>query len=612
MHSGWYMVVVNKRKSLRLKNRTKYFSPDTTRTHVRFSSPDSYQSRQIKIEGYETRLYWQFRYCEEHNGQTFFYTLTYNDAHLPKHYGINCFDYEHLRDLFTGGFRKRLLRKYGTTFKYFVGAELGDGKGSRGMHNNPHYHVLFFLEPAKDDRYDYVPISSEDFRHLVRLYWQGFDEATDGYRDYNEALYGIAREGENVGKVTDYRAINYVAKYVCKDAQLKLQEEKVERTIRYREKKSAKMDPEVYKQFLHADIYDLYNTPMNASKTEWCFDDKRLLVELLPDYYAAHISIFGDVPDEVIRYKEDVTEVMRVYHLWNRFNDFVDKYIEDKVKEGISEYRNRFSNKCRISQGVGDYALQFIGDKLNPTFQVPSKEGFKNRPMSQYYYRKLFTDVIVPTEMTPTGKVRTYAPIRVLNDDGIRYKVNKLDERIRTMAVKASNNLALVLANEELYEKMKASDINTEVFMSHSEFLRKLDKAREENVNIFQRYAEYKLVYEDRFFRIPSFGDDDVFDFPRIDVLGDYARFLIPSVYSVSCSDLRLDAFLDSNCEDYLPYSQHPYFLRYIGIFAVLDMCADYWFIQGDVKAQREAEEIAATKRFHSQRKLKEFYSQFK
>lgn len=48
---------VNKKKSIRLINRTKYFDPATCRTHVSFSSPESYQSRQIKIEGYESRLY---------------------------------------------------------------------------------------------------------------------------------------------------------------------------------------------------------------------------------------------------------------------------------------------------------------------------------------------------------------------------------------------------------------------------------------------------------------------------------------------------------------------------------------------------------------------------
>ena len=114
---------VNKKKCIKIKNRSNYFVPTKDKVKVTFSSPYTYQSRQIKIEGYETRLYYQYLWCEDHSGQTFFYTLTYNDKALPRHYGIVCFDYEDLRDLLTGGFRKQLLRKYGTTFKYFISAD---------------------------------------------------------------------------------------------------------------------------------------------------------------------------------------------------------------------------------------------------------------------------------------------------------------------------------------------------------------------------------------------------------------------------------------------------------------------------------------------------------
>lgn len=270
-------MTVNVKKPIRIKNNTKYFNPCTSKSRVTFSSPDSYQQRRIKIEGYETRLYWQFRYCEEHDGQTFFYTLTYNDEHLPKMYGLNCFDYEDLRDLLTGGFRKQLLRKYGTTFKYFIGAELGDGKGTRGMHNNPHYHILFFLEDAKNERFPYVKITPDEFRHLVRLYWQGFDEDTDGMQDYRTAKYGIAREGENVGKVTDFRAVSYCAKYVCKDAYLKRGESIVEKKVRFLTKKSYKRSMKSFEDFFDEWIVPNYNIPLNPKCTEWAYDNEELV-----------------------------------------------------------------------------------------------------------------------------------------------------------------------------------------------------------------------------------------------------------------------------------------------------------------------------------------------
>lgn len=119
----------NKKKPVTFVNRTHYFDPTVTKVRNTFVSPASYKFRQSKIEGYESRLYWQYRYCDEHNGQAFFYTLTYNDSNVPKYLGKNVFDYEDLRELLHGAFWKRLQRNYATDVKYFVGAELGDGKG---------------------------------------------------------------------------------------------------------------------------------------------------------------------------------------------------------------------------------------------------------------------------------------------------------------------------------------------------------------------------------------------------------------------------------------------------------------------------------------------------
>ena len=141
---------INVKKPIRLVNRTKYFIPDRDKTHVTFQSSSSFAFQRQKVENYETRLYYEFKRSQELGGQTFFYTLTYNDEHVPSYMGQRCFDYEDLRFLLNGGFRKILLRKYGTCFRYFVGAELGDGKGVRGESNNPHYHILFFLRPSEN------------------------------------------------------------------------------------------------------------------------------------------------------------------------------------------------------------------------------------------------------------------------------------------------------------------------------------------------------------------------------------------------------------------------------------------------------------------------------
>lgn len=593
-------MVVNSKKSITLKNRTTHFNPDTTKTKVSFSSPNTYQNRQIKIEGYETRLYWQFRYCDEHDGQTFFYTLTYNDAHLPHYYKFSCFDYEDLRDLLTGGFYQNLLRNYGTKFKYFVSAELGDGKGERGMHNNPHYHVLFFLENANDRRYPYKKITSLEFRHLVRRYWQGFDEDTDGYHDYKEAKYGIAREGEeNLGKVVDFRAVEYCAKYVCKDVKLKQNEQKLSNVVRFLTKRYYKFSEASYKKFLYEYIYPHYNIPMDSKHTKWLYDDEQLCNLINPSI----LTIKGTNIKCDFNYYF-VRDLINTEKLWNEYYDMVSEYVDEKVKDAIRIWRNRYCNKCRISNGVGDYALEFIKDKLNPVIQVPSETGFKNRPVSMYYYRKLFMDY---------NKDSNGSVIYTLNTDGMLYKMNKLPKQIEKLVEVTKNNVYNVIKNPILYDKMRESDINIENFLSYEEFLKKYNYLLNENKieEIYKKYAEYKLVYEHRFFRFNIDRDSNTFNFPDIDVYGDYSRFLVPSFYSVSRNPLMLDTFLESTPENYMPYSQHPYFLQYLRFFSMFDMCSDYFFIQEDNRRQKEAEEIAAVKRFHNIAKIKQFYKSF-
>ena len=412
------MAVIAK-KSCKFKNPTKYFNPSKDASHVVIPSSNSWQFKNRKIEGYETRLYWQFKYCQDVGGQTFFYTLTYNDNSVPHHYGVNCFDYEDLRDLLTGGFRKKLLRKYGTKFKYFVGAELGDGKGSRGLANNPHYHILFFLEPDDSGRYDYVKIEPLQFRSLVREYWQGIDQGED-FVDFKSLKYGIAKEGDNVGLVSDFRACAYVAKYVTKDITLKRKESDIRRILFSRYRKDLKDSLEFNYDFLNEVVFPYYNLPKD-SKGNWLFTKNEILSSCLPslmEFFDRIPSIYEDdiFPENTL--VTDVCLLCKKCDLWSSYYDFLNERLVELVDSGLTEWRNRFCNKCRVSQGVGDYALEYIKDIDNPTIEVPTKNGVKCRPLSLYYYRKLFYGVCRPKELTFNGKFVSHNPTRVLNRFG--------------------------------------------------------------------------------------------------------------------------------------------------------------------------------------------------
>lgn len=589
----------NKKKPLIIRNTTNYFNPETTRTYNSFSSPYTYQSRQQKIEAYETRLYWQYRYCEDHDGQTFFYTLTYNNRHLPSYYGQPCFDYNDLADIvFTGSFRMDLLRKYGTKMKYFVGAELGDGKGERGLLNNPHYHILFFLEPANDERYPYIKISPEHFRHLVRMAWQGFDEDIDGWHDYRKARKGIAREGEpegikmlTYGKVIDFRACMYCAKYVCKDAKLKRHERNLRR-------------------YLAQDLYDKY---YKSTESYIAFFNDYLSQEYHNDYVQGILKQFPDIlrGEPYTKERESAFHffmartINKVLGIAGEYSNFVRLWTKPMIMDYIKEYRNRYCNKCRISQGLGIYAIQQPGyDKFSGTIPVPdAKKGFKRRPISMFYYRKLFTRVVRDEE--------TGSPRYILNDDGVQYKMSRLPKQLDKLAAKAESHINLILSSRSLYNKMRESDCNEKVFSPYDEFLDNWNYLLTDNniKDIVKRYAEFKLIYENRYFAVPTGRIIPHRDFPVISPCDDYFRFI-----STPCFDRcphRLRSFFEDGNKGYVSYHSHDYFLRYLGIFDVLDLCADYFFVQNDDKAQAEAEQRAATKRFHDKLKLKEFYSSF-
>lgn len=573
------------KKPITVKNNTHYFDPNRTRTKNTFINPRTYYHRQQKIEGYENRLYWEWKWCNENNGQTFYYTLTYNDKNVPKYNGENCFDYEDLRDLINGAFAKKLLRKYGTKFKYFISAELGDGKGKRGLHNNPHYHILFFLRDAENEKYTYEKIPTREFRKLVKNYWQGFDEEEE-FKDYREAKKGIAKEGENEGLVTDYRAIQYCAKYVCKDVGLIKRENKIEQYYRLKYKKTVPTNPETYELFWDEIIKSKYNihTKNEKGKLIYKWNDKELFNLIRPK------NIIYKPTDEkyIFQYAGDIINAKK---LENEYKEFCNEIIERKIKEKINEYRNRYCNKCRISHGVGDYALSHIKDLMNPKIQIDTKKGVKARPINLYYYRKLYCNVI---------KDKKGNNVYILNQLGMKYKNEELQRNINKMHDKALAQLSTL--TEEKYNKIRQSSINTECFMYWNEVKNFIENGNKEET--IKRYCEYKLVYEGRFFEISNNG------YPKIDICNDYNNFIKPTIGMVEYRNNPISNFMENGCKGYMAYNTHTYFLQYMQFFNLFDTLADYYFIQEDEQKEKEAEEIKKTQRYFANTQFTNYINQ--
>lgn len=215
---------------MKILNKTHYFDY-TTAVYNTVVDPHSFAYESSKRQGYAQRLYYEFVDTSNLGGISLFYTLTYNDLHIPTWYDgkefYPCFSYEDIRYITNGALSKWLQRKFHCALRYFCACESGEGKGSRGLGNNPHYHFIFFLRPCvlKDGTLDpefKCPTPSQ-FRKKIRELWHG----TDGYIDYRDAKYGIAREGDNLGVCDSSAAFKYVSKYVLKDNLQKTLEGKV-------------------------------------------------------------------------------------------------------------------------------------------------------------------------------------------------------------------------------------------------------------------------------------------------------------------------------------------------------------------------------------------------
>lgn len=576
---------------IKLVNNTNYFCPAKTKVNLSVANPASFKFNLNKQEGYKSRLYYEFDYCEKHDGQTFFFTFTYNDAHIPSYEGIPCFDYKDLTNLLNGGLKQKLKRDFGTKFKYFVGAELGDGKGKRGLENNPHYHILFFLRP--DDGKDALPykkISRLEFRSLCRKYWQGFDQDVDGYHDFRTYGKGIVKEGKfDLGQVTDFRAINYVSKYVTKDTILQKREVDLMKLLFKRYFDQLYKEDFVRNNFFVAEVLPRFGVKFDdlPTKEDWFFyiaDTIRYIAPRVFDIAGITSNNYLDFFDSIIKEACLVSD----------FNDFVSVQAQSLVDDDIRIYRNRYCNKCRISQGVGISAIDDM-DYDNPSVKIPSKDGFVTKPINLYYYRKLFYDV---------RKDAVGNNIYVLNKKGIEMKVRSLPSAIDSLAAKCDSYLKIL--NKDLFDKVVSSDLNHN-FDYDFEYLESSGVLY--NPNISKLYATYKLVYEGRYFRPNSITADSISSEPRLDTMADYLFFITPSFGEVDYHCGASRSFFENDCEGYISFSSHPVFYPYMRFFALFDLLFDYFFVNKDTCFRQKSDEIRKVKKFHDKLQLHTYFT---
>lgn len=164
------------------------------------------QCREVRKNGYMTRLSFAFDETTKAHGKVLFLTFTYNDAHLPylTYKGVNqpCFSKKDTAQLFKS--LHRYYDKKGLKFKQFFVSEYGSNT------KRPHYHCIFFLESN---------INDVEFAEKCREYWTHMYIKDKNIYTCNgfmfpsktDVLLGKHLCRSNVGLSF------YAAKYTCKD-----------------------------------------------------------------------------------------------------------------------------------------------------------------------------------------------------------------------------------------------------------------------------------------------------------------------------------------------------------------------------------------------------------
>lgn len=585
------------RTSFQIKNPTNFPSLESTKSFVEVGNSFIWSTIQSKILSYEVRLYYEWIHCTCKGGKAFYYTLTYNDKHIPMFHGIPCFRYSDIRDLFNGAFAKMLLRHHGYTFKYFVACESGEGKGKRGYSNNPHYHIIFFLYPDNA----LSSITSVEFRTLVRRYWQGADVGEGDVNWHpNTFKYGIAKEGsrkghDDCGLVSDFHALKYVCKYVVKDSDFRHQY--TDDNSEYESNSKIKFSHDRYVR-IKSVLYDMAFRQV--------YEDASVRDKFFEEFVSPEVFVeysFRDC-DTLVNIRDWFVDIYSF-----RFEKYIHSLVNERYQALKAMFDNEYGQKVRISHGVGLSALNHIDSVrvvdgvvervpdclADLTVSMPGKDGIKSVPIGRYLYRKLFYDV----KRDPVSG----SPYYSLNKLGIEYRVRTLDKRLYKFQEEfISLNVLCRLGDGEfkedsiynkIYEYVKShfnyygSRFVFPDFPSYCQLIDPFFKGKDILFSeLAYRYALYKEVYQGRFFS--SWLHDVAFSEPPISPTEDLSRFLADTHEISNYHPEGYDIYRRFESALYQPYEVHSYFYSYLDLFRVFDIIRDYFAFQTSEQKRKE------------------------
>lgn len=361
---------------MELSYNTRFVS-ENMRTKVRVPSSKLYTSQLSIQRGYAIRASYEYKNCIAQNGVAYFVTFTFNNNSLLT-LGINGVNYNFCNNtsfrLFLVNYLyKKILRKFHCKFRYFCTGELGEGKGVRGVDNNPHFHVIFYLYPI--DSNSVIPCESEFF-DIIKEYWQGNHNNPNNYR---YGIVGGSSSGES--KLTSDNACLYVAKYSMKD-------------FCYKTRKNLLSDYCLQMfQYFYDSIFSVTEviSDINSSLPDKSKLKSSQLITYKP-YFHRHLYKLQiiDTPsvDKYLLY------LFLTFINSPSFSSDLTENIDWLVKTATDYLSNYLLPKVLLSQGLGLNALEDVEDWTSPKLPYKTAKGIRFFPIPTYLYRKKFYDVI--------------------------------------------------------------------------------------------------------------------------------------------------------------------------------------------------------------------------
>ncbi|QCS36467.1 hypothetical protein [Capybara microvirus Cap3_SP_394] len=436
--------------TIHLKSNAKSWRPLADAAYYDLPRPTTFASKTAARYGYICRIKAQLQDTWRSGGKAFFYTLTHAQHSLPHFYGIPVHDYRVINEFFNcSGFSKVLMRRHNCRIKYFLVSELGNGgeshqyKGVRGLLNNPHYHVIFFLT-SLDDHLS-VDITADQLKYCVQKYWSGLpdygvDPKVDRIRDNKAALgawikqygkYGLAwpgslHNGEILNQPDSDFANKYVCKYVVKNHATYTQ------AIRLR----SELNRLVYGRYDKEGVYidGLLEKMMHNPWQAYAFmhRPKKWQCDVYRDYND------GSEVDKSGYTDQEACLSWCLYRLKSEWQRHCTEHYEKFIVRQLALFRSRFAPHIRASHGVGVSALLEVDDD-DLTIDVRENGVVTKHRITGYLARKKLYDVVeAPGNQTRYVRNSWY---KQWLKDHLAEKIDKCERRLRDLWYNTDINL---------------------------------------------------------------------------------------------------------------------------------------------------------------------------